>query len=319
MSDTNSNTSLIDRIGGVEAASGVLIPAVELLCQKMLKDPLISHFFSAVDLARLQSKQVRTNSALAMVFTSNVSANIFQKNNTCQKHQRPASINKLSLLLFIQVEFLAYVFGGPTRYTGKDIFEAHEHLIRHAGLNEKHFDCVVGHFRDTLTELGAAADLVDDAVKILLTARPVFEWGAREPPSSSQSVSQTSSHGAMVTPFSSGPAAANGAQTQSGISDVASPVPMDEDRSVRSGTAGLGRSGSVDDVTAVMMHLQRMKSAQDAELSQARERLNRMLSGKSGESLEKTKAALRLRGIGLVELLDDVLDASGNTVRVNSA
>lgn len=76
-----------------------------------------------------------------------------------------------------QVEFLAYVFGSPERYTGKDIAEAHEHLIRDQGLNEKHFDIVAGHFYDTLVEMKLPKGIVDQAVDILMTSRPIFERG----------------------------------------------------------------------------------------------------------------------------------------------
>lgn len=78
-----------------------------------------------------------------------------------------------------QVEFLAYVFGGPDAYRGKNIAEAHRHLIEEEGLNETHFDAVAGHFRDTLVELGVEECLIDEAMGVLASARPVFERGQR--------------------------------------------------------------------------------------------------------------------------------------------
>ena len=75
-------------MGGVEAASGLLIPAVEIFYAKLVSDPLLDKFFAGMDTAVLKRKQV---------------------------------------------EFLAFVFGGPDDYTGKGVAEAHEHLIREKG------------------------------------------------------------------------------------------------------------------------------------------------------------------------------------------
>jgi hemoglobin len=80
--------SLIERMGGAEAASGLLISAVELFYYKLVTDQQLARFFEGKDMAMLKKKQV---------------------------------------------DFLAYVFGGPTEYSGKGIFEAHEHLIREQG------------------------------------------------------------------------------------------------------------------------------------------------------------------------------------------
>lgn len=80
--------SLIERMGGIEAASGILVPAVEIFYAKLLADPELMPFFEGVDNQVIMRKQV---------------------------------------------EFLAYVFGGPAEYTGKGIAEAHEHLIREKG------------------------------------------------------------------------------------------------------------------------------------------------------------------------------------------
>lgn len=84
-------SSLIERMGGAEAASGLLISAVELFYYKLLNDAQLARFFEGRDMAMLKKKQV---------------------------------------------DFLAYVFGGPTEYSGKGIFEAHEHLIREQGTHK---------------------------------------------------------------------------------------------------------------------------------------------------------------------------------------
>ena len=80
--------SLIERMGGIEAASGLLISAVELFYHKLMADTRLATFFEGKDVEMLKRKQV---------------------------------------------DFLAYVFGGPESYQGKGIAEAHEHLIREQG------------------------------------------------------------------------------------------------------------------------------------------------------------------------------------------
>ena len=46
--------------------------------------------------------------------------------------------------------------GGPNNYKGKDMREGHKHL----GLTEDHFNAVVKHLGDTLTEIGCPGDLI---------------------------------------------------------------------------------------------------------------------------------------------------------------
>ena len=58
-----------------------------------------------------------------------------------------------------QKAFLTMVMGGPHNYTGRDMRTAHKPLIER-GLNDTHFDIVVQHLGDTLTELGVPADLI---------------------------------------------------------------------------------------------------------------------------------------------------------------
>ncbi len=51
-----------------------------------------------------------------------------------------------------QKNFLTMVFGGPNKYTGKDMRNGHAHL----GLTEEHFNAVVENLAATLKELGAS-------------------------------------------------------------------------------------------------------------------------------------------------------------------
>lgn len=45
----------------------------------------------------------------------------------------------------LQVQFMTYAFGGPEEYHGKDMWKAHERLVREKGLNDHHFDIIVKH------------------------------------------------------------------------------------------------------------------------------------------------------------------------------
>lgn len=62
-----------------------------------------------------------------------------------------------------QKAFLTMAFGGPNKYTGKDMREGHKHLVAR-GLNSSHVDVVIEHLGNTLKELGAApADIAEVA------------------------------------------------------------------------------------------------------------------------------------------------------------
>ena len=69
-----------------------------------------------------------------------------------------------------QKAFLAYAFGAPLKYNGQSMRKAHAHLIE-KGLNEQHFDAVMGHLAATLQELGVAEDLIAEAGKIAESTR----------------------------------------------------------------------------------------------------------------------------------------------------
>lgn len=56
-----------------------------------------------------------------------------------------------------QKRFLTMVCGGPGWYGGKRLREAHRHLLAW-GLNDGHFDRVIGHLGASLEECGVAAE-----------------------------------------------------------------------------------------------------------------------------------------------------------------
>jgi len=69
-----------------------------------------------------------------------------------------------------QVSFMTWAFGGPTEYKGRDLRTAHAGLVKN-GLGDAHFDAVAGHLVATLTELGVAPALIQEAIGIVGSQR----------------------------------------------------------------------------------------------------------------------------------------------------
>lgn len=69
-----------------------------------------------------------------------------------------------------QKAFFTMAFGGPNNYTGKDMRNAHAHLVK-MGLNDSHFDAVMEHLGTTLVELNVPQDLIAEAAAIALSTR----------------------------------------------------------------------------------------------------------------------------------------------------
>lgn len=69
-----------------------------------------------------------------------------------------------------QRAFLTMVLGGPNNYTGRDMRTSHKRLVD-KGLNDQHFDAVVGHLGRTLAELGVPAHLISQIAGIAESVR----------------------------------------------------------------------------------------------------------------------------------------------------
>ena len=69
-----------------------------------------------------------------------------------------------------QEEFLTMVFGGPHHYSGKDLRAGHSHLIAR-GLNDEHFDAVVEHLKETLSQLGVKPQAVNQVIDLAESTR----------------------------------------------------------------------------------------------------------------------------------------------------
>lgn len=67
----------------------------------------------------------------------------------------------MNLQIKKQKAFFTLLFGGPNEYTGKDLKTGHAHLVTR-GLNDSHFDAVVGHLKSTLEELAIPEAILTD-------------------------------------------------------------------------------------------------------------------------------------------------------------
>ncbi|MGJ8686404.1 MAG: group I truncated hemoglobin [Spongiibacteraceae bacterium] len=66
-----------------------------------------------------------------------------------------------------QKAFLTVAFGGPNKYSGKDMRNAHAHMH----LTDEHFDAVVENLAATLVQLGAADSDIQEVAAVAETTR----------------------------------------------------------------------------------------------------------------------------------------------------
>jgi len=69
-----------------------------------------------------------------------------------------------------QKAFLAFAFGGPVKYTHKDMRDGHAHLVE-KGLNDDHFNAVAENLVATLAELGVPQEMIDEVAVIAESTR----------------------------------------------------------------------------------------------------------------------------------------------------
>ncbi len=70
-----------------------------------------------------------------------------------------------------QKGFLSYAFGGPYRYSGKDMHAAHERLVNQMGLSDQHFDHLMGLLKETFQELQVHEKEINQVLALLESAR----------------------------------------------------------------------------------------------------------------------------------------------------
>jgi hemoglobin len=76
----------------------------------------------------------------------------------------------ISRLRRSQTAFVTYAFGGPNRYTGVSLRNAHSHAVSH-GLSDRHFDKVAAHLKAAMQELNIPANLIAEALSIVANTR----------------------------------------------------------------------------------------------------------------------------------------------------
>ena len=69
-----------------------------------------------------------------------------------------------------QIAFMTLAFGGPNKYSGRDLRTAHQKLVK-TGLDGGHFDAVAGHLKSTLEELGVDAAIIGEVLAVVGTTR----------------------------------------------------------------------------------------------------------------------------------------------------
>ena len=69
-----------------------------------------------------------------------------------------------------QVAFMSWAFGGPSEYKGQSLRRAHASLVPR-GLTDVHFEAIITHLRETLKELGAGDELIQEVVRIIEPTR----------------------------------------------------------------------------------------------------------------------------------------------------
>ena len=69
-----------------------------------------------------------------------------------------------------QKSFLTMAFGGPNNYTGKDLREAHAHLVKR-GMGHQHFNAVMELLGNTLKELGVNEEDIKQVAAIAGSTR----------------------------------------------------------------------------------------------------------------------------------------------------
>lgn len=69
-----------------------------------------------------------------------------------------------------QRAFLNMVLGGENIYTGRDMRRSHERLVRN-GLNDDHFDAVIGQLAQVLSQFSADPQDIDEVLAICNSVR----------------------------------------------------------------------------------------------------------------------------------------------------
>lgn len=78
-----------------------------------------------------------------------------------------------------QIAFMAWAFGGPDAYKGRDLTTAHADLVKKKGLSDAHFDAVAKSLEEALQELGVERNLIDEVLATVGSTRGAVLGAAR--------------------------------------------------------------------------------------------------------------------------------------------
>jgi hemoglobin len=65
-----------------------------------------------------------------------------------------------------QIAFMTMAFGGPNKYTGRNLRTAHAKLVKN-GLGDAHFDAIARHLKATLEELEVGDDVIAEVLSLV--------------------------------------------------------------------------------------------------------------------------------------------------------
>ncbi len=69
-----------------------------------------------------------------------------------------------------QKSFLTFAFGGPNKYTGKNMRDGHAHLVER-GLDDSHVDAIIEILGTTLQEFNVPAEKIQEVAAIAESVR----------------------------------------------------------------------------------------------------------------------------------------------------
>jgi hemoglobin len=69
------------------------------------------------------------------------------------------------------VALMAWAFGGPSEYRGRDLRTAHARLVTEEGLSDEHFNAVAEHLSGSLVDLEVEAELIAEVMTLVGSLR----------------------------------------------------------------------------------------------------------------------------------------------------